>query len=605
MPIASAKTNHMKLLAVKETKDGYEGSTADLYLELKPGSGRVFLDTYPLTKLDTQMSTRFAKEIACDFLDVDCDNYDFIYTIQADSAIIGGPSAGAAISTLTIASLLNIQVDETTTITGTINSGGLIGPVGGIKEKVKAASTNSLKKVIIPKGERFIEESPEEKETIITVIPIIGILNETINRTFETNITKAKEKTTIDLIEYGKELGIEVIEAADLNEASYILTGKTIKKPIEAELVIDPSYIDTMKRLAIDLCDRSESLKKESAGFNAKFNHTFFIELENEASNLTEKGKNAFSKDLFYSSASFCFGANVKYSNLLLLLKNLTTEEISIEINKLKEQANVLNKQLKREKKTISDLESFMVVKERLIEAEEFLNEIQTGDPIQRKLSGLAYAKERVYSAFSWYKFFDNRGKEFNLDKNILEKACKDKLAEADERYQYVKSIFLKELENTKKGLDYAYSDSMNGDFELCLFKANKAKAEIDMMLSVIGVKEEKIKNLIEQKQSIVKKNIIKEQQRGIFPILGYSYYEYANTLLDSGDYSSPLIYSEYALELSNLEMYFKERRKIPFYEKDRSAIYAFALGILVGLLVGIQIKKGYKPKNKKQRKKG
>ena len=41
---------HMPLLAVKVTKDGFKGSTADLFLEIKPGQGRVFLDTYPLTK---------------------------------------------------------------------------------------------------------------------------------------------------------------------------------------------------------------------------------------------------------------------------------------------------------------------------------------------------------------------------------------------------------------------------------------------------------------------------------------------------------------------------------------------------------------------------
>jgi len=106
IPLVSAKQGHMKLLAVKETSDGYEGAPADLYLEIKPGTGRVFLETFPLFKIDTQISTRFAKEIACDYLSVDCDNYDFIYTITADSIIIGGPSAGASIATLTIAILI-------------------------------------------------------------------------------------------------------------------------------------------------------------------------------------------------------------------------------------------------------------------------------------------------------------------------------------------------------------------------------------------------------------------------------------------------------------------------------------------------------------------
>src|SRR3989338_4268686 len=83
LPNVSAESGHMKLLAVSETTDGYTGGIADLYLEIKPGSGRVFLETFPLTKVDTQISTRLAKEVACDFADIDCSKYDFFYTITA------------------------------------------------------------------------------------------------------------------------------------------------------------------------------------------------------------------------------------------------------------------------------------------------------------------------------------------------------------------------------------------------------------------------------------------------------------------------------------------------------------------------------------------
>jgi uncharacterized protein len=138
LPDAFAKQGHMKLLAVKETETGYEGGIADLYLEIKPGSGRVFLETFPLTRTDTQMSTRFAKAIACDVIEKDCDYVDFFYTITADSAIIAGPSAGASIAILTVAMLEDLELNENYAITGTINSGGLIGPVGGLKAKVEA-----------------------------------------------------------------------------------------------------------------------------------------------------------------------------------------------------------------------------------------------------------------------------------------------------------------------------------------------------------------------------------------------------------------------------------------------------------------------------------
>ena len=64
--IVSAQRGHMTLLAVKDINGELIGSSADLYLEIESGRGRVFMETRPLTKLDTQFSTRFAKDIACD-----------------------------------------------------------------------------------------------------------------------------------------------------------------------------------------------------------------------------------------------------------------------------------------------------------------------------------------------------------------------------------------------------------------------------------------------------------------------------------------------------------------------------------------------------------
>ena len=96
------RQGHLTLLTVVGSgEEGQRGGTADLYLELKPGEGDVYIATFPFAKVDTQISTRFAKEVACSLVDVRCDRYDFFYTIKADSTIIGGPSAGAAVATLT------------------------------------------------------------------------------------------------------------------------------------------------------------------------------------------------------------------------------------------------------------------------------------------------------------------------------------------------------------------------------------------------------------------------------------------------------------------------------------------------------------------------
>jgi len=560
MPITNAQQGHMKLLAVSDTEQGQVGGIADLYLEMQPGTGRVFLETFPLTKVDTQISTRFAKEVACDFASADCSNFDFFYTITADSPIIAGPSAGAAISVLTFSLIKGIALDKNTAITGTINSGGLIGPVGGLKAKTEAASKSGISKVLIPIGESA------------------GVGNETANESF-------------DLKELRKKLGIEIIEISTIEEALFEFTGKRFREK-KANLTISQSYKDTMKILAVQLCSRSARLMDDAADISID-NLTKQV-MEN-ALNLSKRGKESFQKSMFYSSASYCFGSNVEFNYLSLLQKNLTEEGITEEVQKLKDQSNQFEGEIEDKKlKTITDLESYMVVKERLAEANEFLNLVL--ESIKDKnvsLHNLAYAQERISSARSWSQFLKNTGKEFNLNQEVIKDACRTKLAEVEERLQYVQITLPQNMENTRKELAYAYKDLESGNYELCLFKASKAKANVDTVLSVFGVKMEDVEKIVANKLGIVERNIVDEAEKGIFPILGYSYFEYANSLKDS-DIFSALLYSGYALELSYLDIYFKNN-KVSAAGKFRQILdKKLAITLIAGIALGIAISKAY-----------
>src|SRR3989338_7153879 len=574
MPGVLARQGHMKLLAVKETETGYEGGLADLFLEIKPGSGRVFLETFPLTRTDTQMSTRFAKAIACDAIERDCDDIDFFYTITADSAIIAGPSAGASIAILTVAMLENLELNENYAITGTINSGGLIGPVGGLKAKVNAAKINGLKRVFIPAGE---------------IIARVG-------------------NTTTDLKNLSKELEIEIVEISTLSEAVSEFTGKDIKEDYK-NIGINEEYKTTMRSLAKDLCDRGNKLRAEARDLKYSINVSA---LKENAQNLTSKGKDAFEKQTFYSSASYCFGANVEYSTLLLLSKNLSKDDAIKEIEKVnKEIADFRNKVESIDKKTITDLEAYIVVKERLAEAEETANEaleaLNSTNNTERISRTLAYASERVNSAYSWATFLGKKGKTFNLNKDVLKKSCQNKISEADERKQYVELYFPGTLDSIKKEIDNAAEELEKGNYELCLSQASKAKADVDIILSIFGVDSEQYKNIVERKLEIVKNNIAREASKGIFPILGYSYYEYANSLKETDIFSGNL-HTEYALELGNLDIYFKESNGNKFnFNIDRKLLGVFIAGAAIGFAAAFAVRtkagnKIHSPKNKKKK---
>ncbi|MBW2966090.1 hypothetical protein KY342_03225 [Candidatus Woesearchaeota archaeon] len=565
IPVVTAMHGEMTLLAVKETEEGLKGNTADLYLDIVSGKGRVFLETFPLSKLDTQISTRFAKEIACDYIDKNCDKYDFFYTIKSDSSIIGGPSASGAIAVLTVSVLEGIEIDENVAMTGTINSGGLIGPVGGLKEKIDAAARIGIKRVVVPKGEILVTDS---------------------------------ENITIDLREYASNKSIQLFEVADLTESIYIFSGKQLKEE-KGELVVDEVYLDVMQGLAIKLCDRSLELKTQLG--EMKERGPDIIEAKEKAENFTEKGKNAFEQGKYYSAASYCFGANTRYRFLLLKIEGERDFEA------LKKEIEEYDKEIdKLEIKTIPDLEAYMVIKERLREARDSLNKsiglYYEYDPDY--IENLAYAIERIYTAHSWAEFIGVKGKVFVFDRESLKDSCLKKLSEVEERYQYVKLLFNEELEGIKKESDYAYADFESGNYELCLFRASKVKAEVDTILSMVGVKEEQLDNILDNKLKVVKDNIIEQQENGIFPILGYSYYEYANSLKD--EKYSALLYSGYALELSNLDIYFKEKsirvveliKELNGKDIDNKIIIVFIVGLILGILIGLSFY--YRKKKKK-----
>jgi len=588
IPIALAQdTTHVKLLAVSVDENGtMAGNTADLYLELNNnGKGRVFIETFPVTKFDTQISTRFAKEIACDITDIDCSSKDFIYTIKANSPLIGGPSAGAATTIATLAALYDMDLNESIAMTGTINSGGQIGVVGGVKEKVEAAAKSGIKKVLIPKG------TEKQKED--------NLINITLSCSKDNSSITCKENSSadvkeIDMVAYGKNLSIEVIPVSDINEAFYQFTGKYIKNNTD-EILVDQNYSEIMKEVSIILCNRTTSLQHslirsdifDAKNFTNDFNSTLDL-----AANLSALSKEAFDSKMYYASASYCFGANAKYGEMLIKSLNASDEDILADADNLTSSIKAFEKEIdNKEKKTISDLQVYMVVKERLVEAKDLADEVEK-DIVEEKdpSSDLAFAKERFFSALAWSQFFGMGGKEFTIDKEELRKSCDQKISEAEERIQYV-SFYFPDVKASAKGLQKAYDYRKNEEYELCLSVASQSKAEADIILNVIGIDEKDVDNLIDDKLLIVKRELARETSKDIFPILGYSYYEYANSLKASDKYSA-LLYSEYALELSNLNIYFKEKNQNlipenPYNLGDLKILYLVVACFLIGLIIG------------------
>ena len=572
LAIAQVTPYHLKLLAVQETDGGYQGSGADLYLELKEGSGRVFLETTPVTKMDTQISTRFAKEIACNHFKLDCSKHDFIFTIKAESNIIGGPSAGAAIAALTTIAVLDLDYSQDIAITGTVNSGGIIGPVGGLKEKMQAAAESKLTTVLIASGSA----------------------NYTIT-----------ENETINLIEYGKKnLSMEVIEVVDLDEVLYHLTGVDLNHK-EVVVIQDANYQKIMEQLKDVLCARNDKIEMEIEERGIRLEEDIVDAVASKKSHAF----NASSGGDYYSAASFCFSNNLQLKAYYYEQEELSDARYISLFEIVVRKAELLEQQLDAEViDTISDLQTLIVVRERLHDVKEQIrkfNETFSVSTPKEKANLLAYAEERFFSAISWQQFFAMDGKKFVVDREQLKHSCQQKIAEAEERFNYV-GIFLGELRilNVQEKIDIAQTSLDSAEYELCLIEAAQAKADSNAILSSLGLDEGTVAPYLESKQKAVERVISENSAEDIFPILGYSYYQYANSLKQTDPFTA-LVYFEYALEMSDLGIYFPtkesflERKDIVQVRKEWGyAVGGIVIGIVVGFLLG-KWKKGRKGRRK------
>ncbi len=116
----------------------------------------------------------------------DFESYDIHIHVPEGATPKDGPSAGIAIFNSLVSSLTNNKIKRDVAMTGEITLRGRVLPIGGLKEKIYAASRAGIKKVLIPQ-ENFREVSEFDKEVMkgIKIIPVsdaFSILEHTLTK---------------------------------------------------------------------------------------------------------------------------------------------------------------------------------------------------------------------------------------------------------------------------------------------------------------------------------------------------------------------------------------------------------------------------------------
>jgi len=118
-----------------------EGTLINISVEIQPGKGRVLVQTTPLMGVVFQDAANTAVSVAENKTGKSLSNSDVIFSINAKDQIPGvdGPSAGALMTLLTISAIDKNALNDSITLTGTIDSEGNVGAIGGVLEKAQAA----------------------------------------------------------------------------------------------------------------------------------------------------------------------------------------------------------------------------------------------------------------------------------------------------------------------------------------------------------------------------------------------------------------------------------------------------------------------------------
>jgi hypothetical protein len=130
------------------------GVMLNITAEVKPGEGRVLVDTQPLMGVVFQDAANTATYVAENRTGVSLAGSDVIISINAPGQVpsVDGPSAGALMTLLVISAIEKKPLREDVTLTGTIDQDGNVGAIGGVVEKAQAAKDSGKSLFLLPRA---------------------------------------------------------------------------------------------------------------------------------------------------------------------------------------------------------------------------------------------------------------------------------------------------------------------------------------------------------------------------------------------------------------------------------------------------------------------
>jgi len=605
--------------AVAQTENGYEGVISTITVTVQDnGSGRVFVDTLPLTQVDMQGSARLAVKVAGALVknDDNCyvnpDLYDYFFVIRTSAPVIGGPSAGAVMTLATIALLENWTIDEHLVMTGMINPDGSIGPIGGIPYKVDAANSVGATHFLIPKGQMIYTE----------------MLTETITQNGWTQIIQ--RPVTKNVSDYALDnYGMEVNEVEDINDVILYATGHTFDGSESKHQITSEDYMSAMRPLAESLLENAQVLFNDS---NEEFDisdipnrwPTYYknqiTDYLNYAESYLNDAEELYNDELFYSSASKSFQSSISSRFVIYACDYFEADNNEQFVNDLYNEIKSIyeSKSNLVKNEDIVDLITLQCVgiaQKKAVEAYSYLTDATNNFNNSNYLLGiyqLAYSYERSNSVEWWINLSEKFIDDNKIDQTTIIALAEDYIDNAEQSIAYA-TVLLQEigqssnfLSNAEELLVTARDDEDQGYTAAALFDSLEALINGNLALELVdGVTRDKV---IRARES-ASHSIDESRKQGVEPILSVSYYELAESLENESSYDNAIFQYKYSdliagmmrltgssgsfssryIGIPETSSYILEKNitsneeKIPFTEIIISLVIGLALGLLLG----------------------
>ncbi|ANF22598.1 S16 family serine protease [Thermococcus piezophilus] len=539
----------LKAPAVSKTATGeLVGVATDFVITVAPGSGHVYVETWPLAEVDMQASARLAAQIAGKVLGVDMSEYDVFIQIKADSPIIGGPSAGGTMTVGIIAALEGWKVNPKVMMTGMINPDGTIGPVGGILEKASAAHDVGAEIFLIPQGQRiqYVQETQQNE--------IGGIVE--IN-------TQTKK---VDVVEYAKERwGLQVIEIKDIYDAVYYFTGHRIPRPqAPAYVKIDTSFLrdDAVKDYENTTAYYQQTLEKLKKSDVSYATYITLMEALNEAAGILNQSKEALDDGRYYTTLSKDFQARIIIRHVDWYLDVNSPNDVERILKTVDSQINSSERIVSNLTiKGITMLQAVAAAEERVEQAKGLLQEAWKyyySDDYWNAVGDVAFAYERAKTAVFWAQLGERFAGNDVISKDVVKATARDYIDSSNLIVTYIESMYGEVIGNDlTQSILQAEQYYEDGKYSAALFTAMEARVRAEVFLDTLGIDNQTI--LLDKLQTMkedAKIAIGLAQSQGITPILAIAYYEFAESYEENGssaDIETAMIFYQYARETAQL----------------------------------------------------